>query len=351
MLKERNRPQLTYHRNTNNQHLSVADKSLYHMENLASYREIGHGHCGSVWTNQDEDGTLVIKREDGAPGRSIRKDAEMHQRIEISLASAKLPLMNIPTYHRLVDAKDIAFWSERLPKFPHDATHRYEACAALVSERIQPFAKAQRERLIDTYCAEDAKTKIKCSRPDEDCLVRPYLGRRTHNQRPSRFFCLRNRPLNVDQMENIDLPVQEYARAMADALATVFWGAKVDANDVEFVLAPTGTHPDSKTWPSQTLGDHTMWILDFDCCNTMSMDQAGIDQAAAAFFRNDPYYPRPGNYNDADIALWQCFRSRFLERSRAILGSDSALPQMMVDRLERLGEERRQAVRSCSKEQ
>lgn len=138
---------------------------------------------------------------------------------------------------------------------------------------------------------------------------------------------------------------------MADALATIYWDAKIDANDVEFVLAPAGTHPNTRTWSSQTLGDHTMWILDFDCCNTMSMDQAGIDQAAAAFYRNDPYYPRPASDNEADVALWRVFISCFLESSRAILGPDSKLPQMMVDRLERLGEERREAVRSCSKEQ
>ncbi|TKA67090.1 hypothetical protein B0A55_08664 [Friedmanniomyces simplex] len=138
---------------------------------------------------------------------------------------------------------------------------------------------------------------------------------------------------------------------MADALATIYWDAKIDANDVEFVLAPAGTHPNSQMWSSQMLGNHTMWILDFDCCNTMSLDQAGIDQAAAAFYRNDPFYPRPASDNDADIALWRVFRPRFLESSRAILGHDSTLPRMMLDRLEQLGEERRRAVRSCSKEQ
>ncbi len=321
------------------------------MQNLASYREIGHGHCGSVWTNDQEDGTLAIKREDGGPGRSIKKDAQMHQRIQTSLTSAKIPCLDIPAYHRLVDAQDDEFWCETLTRFPHDATHHYEACAALVSERIQPSAKPHRENLIDLYCAEGVRTKIKSSRSDEDCLIRCYLGRRTHNRRPSRFSTLRNRPLNLDQMEDIKLPVQEYAQTMADALATIYWDAKIDANDVELVLAPAGTHPNSQTWSSHTLGDHTMWILDFDCCNTMSMDQAGTDQAAAAFHRNDPYYPRPASRNDADIALWRVFRSRFLESSRAILGHESTLPQLMVDRLEQLGEERRQVVGALSKDE
>jgi len=152
-------------------------------------------------------------------------------------------------------------------------------------------------------------------------------------------------------MEDIGLPVQQYAQAMADALATIYWDAKIDANDVEFVLAPAGTHRDSQTWSSQMLGEHKMWILDFDCCNTITLDQAGVEQAAAAFYKNDPFYPRPASDNEADRMLWRVFRSRFLESSRAILGQESRLPQLMVQRLEEMGEERRRAVRSCSKEE
>lgn len=123
------------------------------MQNV--YREIGHGHCGSVWTNEYEDGTLVIKREDGGTGRSIQKDAEMHQRIQTSLTSAKISRLNIPAYHRLVDAQDVEFWGRRLPRFPHDATHQYEACAALISERIQP-SRNLTARILSTCIAQRA---------------------------------------------------------------------------------------------------------------------------------------------------------------------------------------------------
>ncbi|KAK5166079.1 uncharacterized protein LTR77_008340 [Saxophila tyrrhenica] len=319
------------------------------MQSLALYREIGHGHCGSVWI-QEEEGTVVIKREDGGPGRSIQKDAEMHQRIEKSLTVAAILHLNIPAHYRLIDATDVEFWNKTLPRFPHDTTHHYEPCAALVSERIQPFSKAYRENLIDTYCVEGVRSKIKCSKSDEDCLIRPYLGRRSHNQRPSRFFTLRNRPFNLDQMEGIGLPTHEYAKTMAHALATIYWDAKIDANDVEFVLAPAGTHPGSKTWSSNLLGEHATWILDFDCCNSISLDEAGINQAATAFYKNDPFYPRPASDNEAAIALWGIFKSHFIESSKPILGPDSTLPLMMIERLERMGEERRETVRRLNPE-
>lgn len=39
-------------------------------------------------------------------------------------------------------------------------------------------------------------------------------------------------------MEKIRPKTHDYAITLADALAFLYWAAKVDANDVEFVLAP-----------------------------------------------------------------------------------------------------------------
>ena len=86
---------------------------------------------------------------------------------------------------------------------------------------------------------------------------------------------------------------------MAQALALMHWVGEVDGNDVEFVLAPS----DNATM-SNVLGDHSMWILDFDLCRNMSMDEDGVKQASIAFWRNDPFYPRPGK----DPELWNAFR-------------------------------------------
>lgn len=41
------------------------------------------------------------------------------------------------------------------------------------------------------------------------------------------------------------------------------------------------------------------------------MDEAGIDQACMSFWRNDPFYPRPGSGNVADEKPWEVFRTRF----------------------------------------
>jgi hypothetical protein len=69
---------------------------------------------------------------------------------------------------------------------------------------------------------------------------------------------------------------------MASALAMMHWLGQIDGNDIEFVLAA----------PNPDFWDHSMWIFDFDCCKRMSMDIHRVNQAVAAFLRNDPYYGR-----------------------------------------------------------
>ena len=132
-------------------------------------------------------------------------------------------------------------------------------------------------------------------------------------------------------MEDLCLDIFAYAVTMADALALMYWGAGVDVDDVEFVLAPPRSMS-SPTFLSEYLGEHVMWILD-------------LEQACAAFFRNDPYYPRPDGTEAADDELWEAFKARFLKTSLRVLGEESPhldLPQMLMGMIEQEGY-RRQA--------
>lgn len=46
----------------------------------AAYRRIGAGFCGSVWgVSRDDCSSVVIKREDGGPGRSLYNDFRIHE--------------------------------------------------------------------------------------------------------------------------------------------------------------------------------------------------------------------------------------------------------------------------------
>ena len=137
------------------------------------------------------------------------------------------------------------------------------------------------------------------------------------------------------------MDVEAYAKTMAHALATMHWKAGIDANDVEFVLATPRTESEvhggkagrmSKTsacvFNSDALGKHAMWLLDFDCCRSMSMDVEGVMQTVHAIFRNDPYYPRPGQ------ALWDIFKREYLGASSIILKGRIALTGNFIEQVE-----------------
>jgi len=153
---------------------------------------------------------------------------------------------------------------------------------------------------------------------------------------------LRNYPLHIDQIEDLGLPADEYACAMADGLAFLLWVAEIDACDVEFVLArprprpltPHGGDDDNDndvasptagntsldtTFTSNALGTHALWVLDFDCCKKLPMTIEGVNIAAERFWRNDPYYPNPNARCEKVAALWDVFKDRLLETSAEMM--------------------------------
>jgi hypothetical protein len=143
-------------------------------------------------------------------------------------------------------------------------------------------------------------------------------------------------------MEEIGIPegdVLRYARTMAKALAQLHWMARIDGNDVEFVLASPSKHLDKAT-PAESwdnaLGRHEMWMFDFDLARNMSMDEQGTRQAANAFLKNDPYYPRPHQ----DPPLWTAFREQYLTTSEDCLRNEAnqtlrELPPLFIHLVEK----------------
>ncbi|KAL8733189.1 MAG: hypothetical protein Q9181_003672 [Wetmoreana brouardii] len=307
-----------------------------------NFQRIGQGFCGTVWAPlRGFESDRAIKREDGGPGRSLYNDFIMHRKVLESL-SACHSRIRIPACHRYVCA-EVTWWNERILRFPDDFQI---PCNALVTERIPQFPRSVRDTIVELYYPESLKPSIKLSEPNQDCLIRPYLGRRRRSasSTPSRFqaFSLRNYPLHIDQIEELGLNSILYARLMAETLAIIYWRAHIDANDVEFVLAPfpipSGAHSaHSATITSDILGTHAMWILDFDCCRHIAMDETGVEQAVAAFYRNDPYYLRPGRDNIKDQSHWNEFKDRSLGTSAATLGREdpeARLPALWVDMVE-----------------
>ncbi|KAF9871061.1 hypothetical protein CkaCkLH20_11478 [Colletotrichum karsti] len=329
-------------------------------------QKIGAGHCGSVWAvapttqpcNSSTTPALVIKREDCGEGRSITHEYDMHLHIIKSLQTPRVPevfrklRVNIPRCEGFL-SNDASVWPQVLPRLPKNHT----SCNALISEKIPPMPRHIRKLLATTLGFGTDPDAVADDASNSHCLVRPYMGRRknnhdTYQNRPTsfRFYSLRNLPLSVDIMEGLGLDLDSYALAMADALAFLYWTAKVDANDVEFALAqhresafetnqPVAPSLGITSFYSEAFGSHSMWILDFDCCREMTMDEAGIRQACRSFWRNDPYYPRPSrpgsNGDPEDQRLWGVFQDRFLETSDRLLQDEEdsvrQLPRQLVN--------------------
>ncbi|KAI0547638.1 zinc finger protein-domain-containing protein [Xylaria curta] len=293
----------------------------------SALHRIGAGFCGTVWSDVDNmPDSVAIKREDGGQGRSLENDSVIHQHLLKAYGSKSAHLFAIPLWYGYISTDDT---KEIIHRFPQG----YKPCNILLSERIPPLPKVVRQLLIDKYCPPTLVSSIAADPNNYDCLVRPYLGKRRRHYRNSTFrvFSLRNFPLHLDQMEDLDLDTYEYALRMAKALAFMHWSAQVDANDIEFVLAPAKEPVLSMYSP--TLGNHCLWILDFDCCRPMAMDDDGLRQAARAFWRNDPFYPRPGKESERDIRLWTHFKVSYLEASSEIIGSEDTRRQCLPDRL------------------
>lgn len=72
----------------------------------------------------------------------------------------------------------------------------------------------------------------------------------------------------------------------------------------------------------------------------MAQDESGVRQAVEAFWKNDPFCPRPGREDGRDGGLWRVFWERFLGRSEGILGREGVgarLPGLWVELVEGRG--------------
>jgi hypothetical protein len=188
----------------------------------------------------------------------------------------------------------------------------------MISEKIEPVSHQAQRLLVKKYAPEQFRDKLEgCFEGGqrEHCLVRMYLGRRRHmrqtQHRGPRFFSLRNFPLHADQVEELELPCEDYARTMAEAMAMLHWDVRTDAADVEFVLGACRGAKAEAEGVETPLAHHALWLLDFDCSRSIRADESGLEVIAREFWRNDPYFPQPDSAHEKDQKLWEIFAREY----------------------------------------
>ncbi|KAK3939265.1 hypothetical protein QBC46DRAFT_438214, partial [Diplogelasinospora grovesii] len=231
-------------------------------------------------------------------------------------------------------------------------------------ERIFPLPRPVRYALIEKYCPSQGRDSIKTDEANKDCLVRPYMGRLRYGS-GGQFFSLRNFKLHASQMKDLDLATAEMCRSMAHALAVLHWHAKIDGMDIEFVLGSSPVEeqkirtemtlpqvmalkPQTSTYEITTHARAdfkrsitSLWMIDFDDCSEISMDQQGVDKAVAAFMETNHYCPRPGTGDEFIDGLWASFSKLYISFSEKIFETIikkpwlNHLPQYFISSVEK----------------
>lgn len=304
------------------------------------YRIIGVGSCGTVF---EIPGTqLAVKK--GNDTKAMWNDFLLTNRMHNAITDTRevlqdaFPERTIPRCPQCVDfllpdSKD--YWDANLEKFPR--SHR-ETGAAFQADRILPLPQPIREDLIKLYFedSDEIQEEAKNDVDNKDCLVRVYLGENeSQKQKLDCYSSLRNFPLRLNMIDDLEMDKTALAAEMAIALAVIHWEAKVDAMDVEFVLGSAAATL-SEQWRRPYTADmssdvhppseiHSLcfnqrkthfWVLDFDKATPIKLTTNDVDKKLVpAFLGNDPYYPRP----DVDEELWAEFSRIYLVASQRVL--------------------------------
>lgn len=243
--------------------------------------------------------------------------------------------VEVPRVFWFANATTERFWGGNLERFPwgEKGVGRERRCEVVCMERIPPLPTRMRDFLVGRCWpprTEGGKEAAGSYTRDKDCLVRPLLGRRHGHGAGTSLREPRGFRLYVDQLEHLGVDPVPFALAMADAMAVLHGVAKIDAKHIKFVVGSPPSDksrrwtpltsaevnklpPCTSTYERVTARDSTrrvltLWVLGFDACRSISMDDAGVRAAVDAFGETEPYCPRPKG------GLWGVFERRYRER-------------------------------------
>jgi hypothetical protein len=313
------------------------ERSQFEDTSSPMYTSIGEGQCGIVFALKGTPDVIKIAKSP-EKAAELWQDATVHNKIRTALRSIPSSLrqdINVPIYEGWVNHKSTDFWDTQTQYFLPGTQIPYYG---LISERIHPLPLPVRTAILDALCSKSIRKRKDAflEKPEnQDCLIRLYLGRRSCDNSKNENIRLRNFPLHVNEMEGLKLDTNIYAVTMARSLAMMHWAARVDANDVEFVLGcspakssvkPTDEEMDARDMDSGNELHRwdfmhrsvSIWLLDFNQRKPFEHNSQGLKQLVDGFWWNDPYYPIPGSKNDEK--LWNVFKNAYLEASGELGG-------------------------------
>lgn len=323
-------------------------------ENKRDLRTIGLGSCGTVF----EIGGTELAYKKGSGVDKMWQDYRLTNRAHNAVNATQSMLREafgaytvprVPRCYEFFTPEQKDWWDDNLQRFPRG--HRTKGALFTVN-RILPLPQQTREALIKKYFDDDEEIQNEAMNDEENrhCLVRIYLGEKENfTQKSSAYTSLRNFPMRLNMIEDLDLETSDLTIKIAIGLAILHWQANVDGMDVEFVLgsaammepeqdeADEGDEvPHPVKFPNFEKRSIHLWMIDFDKASRIEVNINDVDnKLVPAFLGNDPYYPRP----DVDEDLWNEFCSAYLKASKLILKkkkvdeADLKLPQRFLDKI------------------
>jgi hypothetical protein len=235
-------------------------------------------------------------------------------------------------------------------------------------ERIMPLPKLIRDSLIKLYFKPENRRKALADKANNNCLCRPYLGRRSSEIAPEKrekeLQTLQNFPLYLDQLEELEMEPLTIAQDMALGLAAGHWSASANMLGVEYVIgsrpltlpevrllvldadeeairnnssrrvrdmAPMET-TQSDGRPSFRNRALQLWMIDFNKVSRTKPSLGDnyskeIEQLVSDTRATDgPYYPRALPNTEVDWKVWLTFAKTYISASKIIL--NHALSQL-----------------------
>ncbi|KAL2878469.1 hypothetical protein SGCOL_006179 [Colletotrichum sp. CLE4] len=344
---------------------------------IANFREIGTGSIGKVFEHPGT--TFAYKLPLTKQHDKLWNNYIMHKRIETAFNSLKFypGQVEVPKCFWFATPTTQSFWGDNLDLFPNTAEFLREPRHILCMERIFPLPKPVRHILIEKFCPPQGGEQLMKSEANKACLVRPYLGRIKYGT-GGQFFSLRNFKLHSNQVKGLGMKPADLYLGMAHALAVLHWVAKIDGNDVEFVIGSspvaeqavrTDYHladildlkPMTSTYelPTHSPPDFgrrvtSLWMIDFEDCHDITMNDADIDKAVKAFIETNHYCPRPNSGDGYIEAMWKDFSEMYLSFSNSIINKLNKknelghLPNKFIERLEAKSTGSQQPISSAS---
>jgi hypothetical protein len=136
--------------------------------------------------------------------------------------------------------------------------------------------------------------------------------------------------LRRGDFEQAEIPIENLLEAIGQALATIHYAAKVDGNDVEFLLGGTPEGRESIISAGDELSENggdgaelegtdwkmSIWIIDFDRAKTIALSTEVEEQFARVLDASDTTVPKARKIDPG----YRAFKKGYVERAKELGG-------------------------------